>query len=57
MADAAAQSGNELIQKGKANTCAFFMKRILPRKDVHKAVVLSAADDLLALSDQEYDYV
>ncbi len=57
MADAAAQSSNELIQKGKANTCAFFMKRILPRKDVHKAVVLSAADDLLALSDQEFDYV
>jgi alkylation response protein AidB-like acyl-CoA dehydrogenase len=57
MADAAAQSSNELIQKGKANTCAFFMKRILPRKDVHKSVVLSAADDLLALSDQEFDYV
>ncbi|MDT0583121.1 acyl-CoA dehydrogenase C-terminal domain-containing protein [Brumicola blandensis] len=57
MADAAAQSSNELVQKGKANTCAFFMKRILPRKDVHKAVVLSAADDLLALSDQEFDYV
>ncbi|MEQ3653972.1 MAG: acyl-CoA dehydrogenase family protein [Glaciecola sp.] len=57
MADAAAQSSNELVQKGKANTCAFYMKRILPRKDVHKAVVLSAADDLLALSDQEFDYV
>jgi hypothetical protein len=29
----------------------------LPRKEMHKSVVLSAADDLLALTDQQFDYV
>jgi hypothetical protein len=33
------------------------MKRILPRKDNHKAVILDNADDLLAHADQEFDYV
>jgi alkylation response protein AidB-like acyl-CoA dehydrogenase len=57
MASAASQSTNEHIANGKVNTCAFYMKRILPRKEMHKSVVLSAADDLLALTDQQYDYV
>ncbi|MFQ3249188.1 MAG: alkylation response protein AidB-like acyl-CoA dehydrogenase [Glaciecola sp.] len=57
MASAASHSSNEHIAKGKANTCAFYMKRILPRKEMHKSVVLSAADDLLALTDQQFDYV
>jgi alkylation response protein AidB-like acyl-CoA dehydrogenase len=57
MASAATHSSNELIVKGKANTCAFYMKRILPRKDIHKSVVLAAADDLMAVEDQQFDYV
>lgn len=57
MASAAAHSSNELIAKGKVNTCAFYMKRILPRKDIHKSVVLAAADDLMAVEDQQFDYV
>ena len=57
MASAAQHVTNELVSGGKANTCAFYMKRILPRKDVHKAVVLAAADDLLAVQDQQFDYV
>ncbi len=57
MASAAPHCANELIAKGKVNTCAFYMKRILPRKDTHKSVVLSAADDLMAVEDQQFDYV
>lgn len=57
MADVAASNANELIAKGKAKTADFYMKRILPRKDNHKAVILESADDLLAHADQEFDYV
>jgi hypothetical protein len=57
MSSAAAHSSNELIVKGKENTCNFYIKRLLPRKDIHKSVILSAADDLMALEDQQYDYV
>ncbi|MFT5713437.1 MAG: hypothetical protein ACI9DQ_001849, partial [Glaciecola sp.] len=28
-----------------------------PRKDIHRSVVLSAADDLMAVEDQQFDYV
>ena len=57
MADAAKRSSNPHIKVGKAKTCEFYMKRILPRKDNHKALALSAADDLMALKDQEFDYI
>jgi hypothetical protein len=57
MASSAASVSNELIKEGKASTANFYMKRLLPRKDVHKSVVLSAADDLLAVQDQQFDYV
>jgi alkylation response protein AidB-like acyl-CoA dehydrogenase len=57
MASAAQHSSNDLIVKGKANTCDFYMKRLLPRKDIHKSVVLAAADDLMAVEDQQFDYV
>ncbi|MFT6085711.1 MAG: alkylation response protein AidB-like acyl-CoA dehydrogenase [Glaciecola sp.] len=57
MASAAQHSSNDLIAKGKANTCDFYMKRLLPRKDIHKSVVLAAADDLMAVEDQQFDYI
>jgi alkylation response protein AidB-like acyl-CoA dehydrogenase len=57
MASAAEHSSNELVAKGKANTCDFYMKRLLPRKDIHKSVVLATADDLMAVEDQQFDYV
>jgi len=57
MADAAKRSSNANIKSGKAKTCDFYIKRILPRKDIHKAVVLSAADDLMAIDGAEFDYV
>jgi hypothetical protein len=57
MASAAKSCANELIAQGKQKTCEFYIKRLLPRKDIHKAVILSSADDLMALNDQEFDYV
>lgn len=57
MADVASVNSNELIAKGKAKTADFYIKRLLPRKDNHKAVILDNSDDLLAHADQEFDYV
>jgi alkylation response protein AidB-like acyl-CoA dehydrogenase len=57
MADTAQSCGNELIAQGKQKTCAFYLKRLLPRKDIHKAVIHADADDLLVVNDQEFDYV
>jgi alkylation response protein AidB-like acyl-CoA dehydrogenase len=56
MADAAKKSSNPKIKAGKPKTCDFYIKRILPRKDVHKAVILESADDLMSLSESEFDY-
>jgi len=57
MADSAQRSSNDNIKTGKAKTCAFYIKRILPRKDVHKALATAAVDDLMALNGQEFDYI
>lgn len=57
MASAAQHSSNELVAQGKQKTCAFYLKRLLPRKDMHKSVIHGSADDLLAVNDQEFDYV
>ena len=56
MADAAKKSSNPKIKVGKAKTCDFYIKRILPRKDVHKALILSSAEDLMSLEESEFDY-
>ncbi len=56
MADAANRSNNELIKAGKKHTCEFYIKRLLPRKDVHLSVIHAVADDLMSVSDQEFDY-
>lgn len=56
MADAAKRSNNPKIKAGKAKTCDFYIKRILPRKDTHKGVLLSSASDLMALGEDDFDY-
>jgi alkylation response protein AidB-like acyl-CoA dehydrogenase len=56
MADAAKHSSNSKIKTGKAATCEFYLKRILPRKEVHKSVLLSSSCDLMALNEEEFDY-
>ncbi|MDT0593394.1 acyl-CoA dehydrogenase family protein [Glaciecola petra] len=57
MADAAKGSSNSLIKAGKMRTCEFYLKRILPRKDTHKSALLTSADDLMSIDDQEFDYI
>jgi alkylation response protein AidB-like acyl-CoA dehydrogenase len=56
MADSAQHSSIASIKSGKANTCAFYLKRLLPRKDGFKANLFSGAEDLLAPADNEFDY-
>lgn len=56
MADSAQRSNIDSIKSGKANTCAFYLKRLLPRKDGFKANLLNGAEDLTAPADAEFDY-
>jgi len=56
MADAAKKSANPKIKAGKPATCEFYIKRILPRKEAHRSVLLSSASDLMSLSDEAFDY-
>lgn len=56
MADTASKNANEKIKLGKAKTCEFYLKRLLPRKDSFKANLFNGADDLMALSDMEFGY-
>ncbi|GAC21494.1 acyl-CoA dehydrogenase family protein [Paraglaciecola arctica] len=56
MADTAERSDNASIKSGKANTCAFYLKRLLPRKDGFKTNLFNGADDLMVVSDAEFDY-
>ncbi|MBT0585315.1 acyl-CoA dehydrogenase family protein [Alteromonas oceanisediminis] len=57
MADAAVRGDNAAIAAGKVKTCDFYIKRLLPRKDMHKASITVGADDLLAVDDREFDYL
>jgi alkylation response protein AidB-like acyl-CoA dehydrogenase len=57
MTDTASNNDNVLIKEGKAKTCAFYMKRLLPRKEVYKANLFENADDLMAPDNQEFDYI
>ncbi len=56
MADTAEHSDNASIKSGKKNTCEFYLKRLLPRKDAFKANLFSGADDLMVVTDMEFDY-
>lgn len=56
MADCAQQNEAESVREGKRNTCAFFLKRLLPRKEGFKTNLFSGADDLLSLDDAQFDY-
>jgi alkylation response protein AidB-like acyl-CoA dehydrogenase len=56
MADTAEHSDIESIKLGKKNTCDFYLKRLLPRKDSLKANLFTGAEDLMALNDMEFDY-
>lgn len=57
LADTASSSDNDALKTGKANTAAFYLKRLLPRKDLFKHNLLAGAEDLLAVEDRQFDYV
>jgi alkylation response protein AidB-like acyl-CoA dehydrogenase len=56
MADSAQKSDNQSLKEGKKATCTFYMKRILPRKELHKINLLTDASDLLNVADNLLDY-
>lgn len=56
IADKAKRSSIESLKLGKKRTCEFYLKRILPRKDVHLSVLHETADDLMLINDNEFDY-
>lgn len=57
MADAAVKTDNAALAAGKVKTRDFYIKRLLPRKDMHKASLVAGADDLTAVTDREFDYL
>lgn len=56
MADCAQHSEAQSVKDGKRHTCAFYLKRLLPRKEGYKTNLFTGADDLLALNDGQFDY-
>lgn len=56
MADTAEHSNIPSIKLGKKNTCEFYLKRLLPRKDALRANLFIGADDLMEMTDSEFDY-
>lgn len=57
MADTAQRSDNPNIRDGKQATCSFYLKRLLPRKDLHKQNLMEDAQDLLQVEDSYFDYL
>lgn len=56
IADTASTHSNEVLKASKLKTCEFYQKRLLPKKDQHKAALQLGGDDLLALDDEEFIY-
>ena len=54
MADTAADHSNEVLKESKLTTCDFYQKRLLPKKDQHKAALQLGGDDLLAISEEAF---
>ncbi|MCY7296073.1 acyl-CoA dehydrogenase family protein [Alteromonas sp. a30] len=54
MADTVAQSDNPVFKSSKVKTADFYIKRILPRKDLHKSAIQFGSDDLLAPTEEEF---
>lgn len=56
MADTAAQQAGTEFAASKLKTCDFYLKRILPRKSLHRQLLSLGSDDLLALTAEEFGY-
>lgn len=56
LVDCAKQNSNATLVESKQHTCAFYLKRLLPRGALHKSNLLADANDLLDISDHQFDY-
>lgn len=56
MADTAQGQDNQKFAKTKQATCDFYMKRILPRKELYRSTLSLGAEDLLSLTNEEMMY-
>lgn len=54
MADTVTGHDNETFKASKVNTANFYVNRILPRKEAHKAAIQLGSDDLLSLTQDEF---
>ncbi|NDV91543.1 acyl-CoA dehydrogenase [Alteromonas sp. 345S023] len=57
MADTAANSDNAVLASSKQKTRDFYIARILPRRDAHKAAYCAGPDSTLAVAGSEFDYL
>jgi hypothetical protein len=56
MAESAAKSDNQTLASAKQKVCDFYIARMLPRGDAHKAAYLNDSDGILSVSGAEFDY-
>ncbi len=56
MSDVASLNDNQSLSDGKSATCDFYLKRLLPRKDLFKANLMADASDLVDVEDSWFDY-
>lgn len=56
LTDKAQSSSIESIKLGKAKTCEFYLKRIMPRRLSHHKNLTDSVTDLTEISDQMFDY-
>ena len=57
MADTAQRSDNAVLAASKAKSRDFFIARLLPRREAHKAAYLAGPDSTMAISGSEFDYL
>ncbi|MDB2331080.1 acyl-CoA dehydrogenase family protein [Alteromonas sp.] len=57
MADKAESGDNAVLASSKKKTRDFFIERIMPRRDAHKAAYTAGPDSTLAVSGSEFDYL
>ncbi|MBU3021035.1 acyl-CoA dehydrogenase family protein [Aestuariibacter sp. A3R04] len=57
MADTARRGDNQTLAAAKRKCAEFYNQRILPRRDAHLAAMKSGAENVLSVSDSEFDYL
>jgi hypothetical protein len=55
-ADTVMHSNNESIKTGKANSCAFYMTRLLPGENGDKVNLFNGTEYFMAVTDMELSY-